>query len=640
MATFILGQLLLVSAILLVFVAPGFAIVSFLERKRGSLSPFERVVSWPALGTVTVTFLMIVMGTIGIPLSAVTVGSGIAIISAFFLILAQRTGVDHTKADVPVRTVPKAALVVFAALLVIKTLYLVPTLIPNSTDLGHHLFWVEKIAATETLPTYEARDIVTDGSGTSTIAEAHPISDFIIGEHLALAAIRMLSGRDFTTPAAVIALFFIHILSLLAAYALARRLFDHVPFADTVATWTLLLLGAFYAFGPPQLKYIEGGVIGNTFGNLLIPVIFLLLIVAIRERRPEWFATSVVLAFGLAYTHHLSALIFALSAAVTGALFLALERKKLRESVVPLLADRRTIAVFAACLLFLSFVHLPSYLRNSAVETVVGTAEKSEHLGLPFSKLIQISGDPRMAFGLLGLVLIAAFRTVRRADTLAVLVGWTTPLFLLSLWPDLVRMDLPSARVANYLETPLAIAAAFAIVLLSERFRERVRAPKWIMVGSLFLLVTAVSWNGTADNLAYLAGGSDRNERSFGIFAAGAYLRDRIDPDMVIVHDHMNMPGNSFLKVFLLRDYNFPFYRALLMRYERDDRQETCTLNLISAPDSEAARRCADDLNARVFVVDAVDDGAQFDHSKRFSKVYSDPFHAAYLDLSDTPYAH
>jgi len=491
MGTFILGQFPLFFSIVLVFVAPGFSIVSFLERKRRSLSPFERAAAWPALSIVAVTLLMITMGTFGVTLSATTVGIALGA-SSTALLLASRIGKKDPETAIPDRAkTPKALPAVFAALLVIKALYLVPTLIPNSTDLGHHLFWIEKIAETGSLPTYESRDIVTDDDGNPSIGPVHPISDFIIGEHLALSAVRMLSGRDFTTPGAVIALFFIHIASLLAAYALARRLTDHLPRSEAIATWTILLLGAFYAFGPPQLKYIEGGVVGNTFGNLMIPVAFLLLTVSIRDRRPEWFATFVLLVFGLAYTHHLSTLVFAVATFTAGVLFLVFDRKNFRESLLPSLLDRRTIAVIGLCLAFLAFVRLPSYLANSAVETVVGSAEKSEHLGLAFSKLIQISGDPRMAFSIFGLLLLATFPSIRRKDTLAILAGWTLPLLLFSLVPEIFRIDLPSARVANYLETPLTIAAAIAIVMLSDRIKDLVRAPKWILTGAIFLSVTA-----------------------------------------------------------------------------------------------------------------------------------------------------
>jgi len=629
---FLFGQILFFFALGLVYILPGFSIIAFLERKQPVLSPFEHLSAGGALSLVSVGFLMIGMNRIGIPLTALSVMLGIAGLSlAFFLPV--RNAARPSEAGRSGHAVPRSFLPVLIGLLIIKAFYLVPTLIPASTDLGHHLYWIEKISTEHELPAYEEREILTYENGTHAVSDPRPISDFIIGEHLTLSAVRMISGRDFTASFSILSLFLVHILTLFTVFSLGRRLFDHLPNRDSVAVWTLLLFGLLYAIGPPQMKYVEGGVVGNTFGNLLIPAILLIIVVALREKRADWFAASVLLAFGLAYTHHLSMFLFATILVGIGILYLASERKRSAETLFPILRDKRLILTILGCLLFLGLVHVPSYLHNSAVETVVGTpdATKTEHQGLSFAKLIATAGEPRMALGLLGILLLAALSSVRRWDTFAVLAGWIAPILLLSLAPGLMRISLPSGRVANYIETPVAIAAGFAVTVLVTLLRERIRAPRWTGVGLLFILVVAIAWNGTVDNDAYLTGTDARNRRALALYDTGRYLRDRIPKTYAIVHDHINIPGNSMFKVFLLRDYNFPFYRAHLFRYDRSDREERCTLDLISAPGSDTARACAKELDARAFVVDDRSDGPQFVRARFFDKVYADPYHAIFV---------
>ena len=636
---FLLEQIRFLLSLGLVFLLPGLSIVAYIERKRRDLSLFERLTAGSALSVVSVGFLMIVMDRAGIPLTALSVTLGILFLSLAFFSPAWRSArkAKPDTASGSTRTVPHGFLLVFLGLLVVKSLYLIPVMLPSSTDLGHHLYWIEKITSDQTLPTYEEREILTRDDRKHAISEPLPISDFIIGEHLTLSAVRMISGRDFTTSFSVLTLFFLHIVTLVSVFALARRLFDHLPGANTIALWSFLFLGLLYAIGPPQMKYIEGGVVGNTYGNLLVPAILLSTIIALRKRRPEWLAVSVLLAFGLAYTHHLSMLLFAVTAGGILILYLILERERLRETLLPILRNRRIFLVLVGCGLFLAFVFTPSYLRNAAVETVVGAPDvaKAEHQGLPFSKLIQLTGEPRVALGLFGLLLLPFLRGLRRRDTLAFLLGWSAPLFLLALAPELARMDLPSGRVANYLEMPLAIAAGFAVAALIVLFQSRVRAPRFIGAGILFLLVATIFYSGTTDNSAYFRNETDRNARSMAITNVGTYLETRIPDTHGIVHDHINIPGNSLLKVFLLRDYNFPFYRAHLFRYDRSDREERCTLHLISSPGSGEAITCAKDLNIRAYVVSDADDGPQFERTRTHDRVYADPFHAIYTSYDD-----
>lgn len=637
---FFLEQIGFLASLGLVFLLPGLAIVAFLERKQGVLSMLERIVAGSSLSVVSVGFLMIIMDRIGIPLSGLSVTLSIITLSLVFLTLVRNRQSETRREETPEtpQTIPYGFLFILLGFLVVKSLYLVPVMLPSSTDLGHHLYWIEGIANDRSLPIYEEREIITLDDGSHTISDPLPISDFIIGEHLTLSAVRMISGRDFTTSSSILTLFFLHLLTLTTVFALGKRLFDHLPHRDSIALWSFLLLGLLYAIGPPQMKYIEGGVVGNTYGNLLIPAILTLVLVALRKRRGDWLATALFLSFGLAYTHHLSMLIFAVASTGILVLYLTLKRDRLRETLLPLVRDRRVLLLLAGCIAFLALVYTPSYLRNAAVETVVGAPDiaKAEHQGLSFAKFIQLSGEPRVALGLFGILFLALLRDLRRRDTLAFLFGWSMPLLLLTLAPELVRMDLPSGRVANYLETPLSIAAGFTVATLITLFQNHIRAPRFVSAGVLFLLIITIFYSGTTDNNAYFRDETDRNNRSLALVNVGTYLKTHIPASDGIVHDHINIPGNSLLKVFLLRDYNFPFYRAHLFRYDRADREERCTLHLISAPGSEKAARCAEELDIHTFVVSAPDDSPQFIRAQNYDQVYADPFHAIFIRNTGT----
>ncbi|MEI9967012.1 MAG: hypothetical protein WDN67_05335 [Candidatus Moraniibacteriota bacterium] len=102
--------------------------------------------------------------------------------------------------------------------------------------------------------------------------------------------------------------------------SLARRLFEKETGRETIALLAFLLIGTLYAFMPPQMKYIEGGVMGNNLSNFLIPSALLLVILAVRNQNRASLTLALLILFGMAYTHHLSTFLFAI-AAVTAAIF-------------------------------------------------------------------------------------------------------------------------------------------------------------------------------------------------------------------------------------------------------------------------------------------------------------------------------
>lgn len=633
MMDFIFSQVFFLLALVLVMWVPGWAWVRFLERKGDFLSAIERVSVIVSLSIVSTDAVMLLLGRVGVPLEGVSVSAGIVAASAVLFALSRR-GRSHDSEKKTDQKISAAFLVVFGLAMFIKMIYLAPNIVPSSTDLGHHMYWVKKIVLDKKLPVYEERDIELGANGHYTIGEPKPISDFIIGEHLALGALAMISGKGVTSSFSIGALFAIHVATLLSVYALARRLFEKFSWSSSVGVWALFFYGVLYALGQSQLRFVAGGVAGNTIGNLFIPVIFLLLVLAIRQKRIGAFVTALVLMFALAYTHHLSTLMLLM--ALVGTLgAIAFLQKNLYRDIFSLIRSRQTAVALLCFGVFFFLVYTPSYIRNAAVEQVVGTAEHEEHLGMDFLPFTEEVGAPRVALALVGLAFLFAMKKTRRTDSTALLLGWTIVLSLAVLYPAVFRVDLPSARVANYLAVPLSILSGAAIFMVARQL-ERHGGLSRRMVGVTFIfLLLLVAHSGFADDNNYLKFRAGSRQQTLELAHAAEYLSGEIPRDMTVMHDHINIPGDSWIKLAFMRDYNYPFYRALLFRYERaDDRQEKCTLYVVTDPDSPEAIACRRDLRIGAVLVNEQLGGQQFERAGDFSKVYDDAFQAIYARTS------
>lgn len=644
---------LLASAIVLFL--PGYSLVCFIERKNRLFTPLEQIVLAVASSLLMVDALMLGFDVLGLPLRVTFLLPVLLGVSGIILLLARRgrawptakqeaesrvtgTGSIHAREPfqdfVNSRRTPVAFLVLFIALVVLKTIYFLPAVVPNSTDLGHHMYWVKKIVLEEKLPEYTKRDIV-ERDKMYTLGEPVSLSDFIVGEHLALSLIQMISRMEFTSVAPALTLFLIHLITMIAVYALTLRLFAYHRARESIALIAFLLVGFLFAFAPPQMKYVLGGVVGNTLGNLFIPAIFLLLLIALRAKRADVLALAILLMFGLAYTHHLSTLLFALMLTAASALLVIFDFRRFRNEVLPLFWRPPVLLTLALSLVFFFFIWTPSYIQNRAVQTVIGTATNAENLGLSVTALKFAVGEPRMVFGLFGLGLLLTLRTIRRSDTAAVLLGWTLPLLLLSLRADLVALDLPSARVANYLIAPLTIAAAFALVWIWEQARAQIALPRWLGVGSVLVIFVFILHNGILDNTQYLISQKERVSETRSLLRAADYLANTVPPDAMVVHDHVNIVGDSWIKLAFMRDYNYPLYRANFFRYDRiQDKQEKCTLAIISTPNTENALRCIRELDVRAILVNETRDGQQFRRFQNYSLIYNDEYYSVYRYVS------
>ncbi|HHH12458.1 MAG TPA: hypothetical protein ENJ77_01125, partial [Candidatus Moranbacteria bacterium] len=279
MSEVLFSQIIFFLAVGWLFFFPGYLIVS--ATVGHALTPLEKIVLSPVFGLVFVNFAVLAAGASGVSIDrdlALFIPS-LALLFPLSTRLFRSFDRQEKKEDFPssllleTRAAILAGLIIASALLT-KTVFLGNTIFPTATDLGHHLFWVQKIISEEKLPVYQKQKISTNGEEIS-LGQPEPIADFIIGEHIPFALLARLTGGDLFGPEPVLFLSLLNIFSFLALYVLARRLFAHLPYARAAALLVLALGAALWAVSGPQSKFVSGGVIGNVMGNLFIPSVWL-----------------------------------------------------------------------------------------------------------------------------------------------------------------------------------------------------------------------------------------------------------------------------------------------------------------------------------------------------------------------------
>ncbi len=526
---------------------------------------------------------------------------------------------------------------ILALTFLIKVIYLSDTAIPTATDMGHHMYWSKLIAETGNLPDYAKINIVTT-DGVNALSDPQPIADFIIGEHLPFAGMAIASGASFFSAFPVSFLFLIDLLSILAIFALTVRIAEeclreiHLPFTPfSFGLIALFLAGPLFALSSPEAKYVSGGVVGNVFGDLFIPVIVLVLFRALVEKNPKFFAAGTFLSFTLAYIHHLSALVLALSLFGSFAAIAVSEQRRIRAFITTirkLLLAPSTIAVLVFAGVFFFGVAMPTYLEIGAASTALGTPEKTTRVGLTLLQTSQSSGQARMALGIAALLAILLVRSLWKTLSAPLLFGWGTILLIMTMRPGLLFLNIPSDRIANYLSLPIILLATLAIALaagLLGRDNRKFLAPVPGKVFLFFLLTvfTFTVWSGSSDNQKTLPARQKATE-AVQVFDASQYLAERLDRSDIFLKDHNYIPADSWMKLFFMRDYAYPLSRGLLKRYEDTAKaRERCTLLMISSPNLPRGEKCLTDLGVNVVAVNPAFDGAQFDKSATFSKIYA-----------------
>ncbi len=624
------------------FFVPGSVLLKLFLKRGAVLTPLETFVLSFVVGLGLLSFGMILLGQAGVRFTALSMSLallGFGALLALSLFIRNRFSPASSESATP-HSWSKRGTVLFGLLIMLtvllKTIYLSHAVLPTSTDLGHHMYWSALITKTGVLPEYAKRDIVTNASGTYSVTEPEPIADFIIGEHLPFAAISILSGIGFFTAFPIVFLLFINLLALLALVALARALAesfaestDNHPFftPERIALATLLFFGPLYTLASPQAKFVSGGVVGNTLGNLFIPLIILAYLRAFREKRSDFLALGFFLTFALAYIHHLSTLItlFALGASVL--VFIIWQWQKIatiaRGWLTLFLQPKPLIIALLACLFFF-LVAMPTYIETRAVGTALGTPTKTTRTGLSLYQVTFSSGEARVALGLAGLFLIAFLRDKYRYGS-AFLVGWGGILLMMTLFPHLLFINIPSNRIGAYLSFPLGLLASFAFVFVLATLRgDRKRL---VLPGFAVFLFSITSFffalgSGSYDNGQSLLAES-KALSAVETFRASSYLASHAGPDDLILKDHNYIVGDAWMKLFFLRDYSYPLSRGFFKRYEDNPNREQCTLLMISVPNTARGEKCYTETGTNIIVVNPKYDVTPFEKSDNFVRIYA-----------------
>ncbi|OIP58398.1 MAG: hypothetical protein AUK19_03635 [Candidatus Moranbacteria bacterium CG2_30_45_14] len=525
--------------------------------------------------------------------------------------------------------------------LFIKVIYLTNAVLPTSTDLGHHMYWAKLIATTGTLPLYAKQEIITDANDVYQLTNPRPIADFIIGEHLPFVAINMFVGLDFFSAFPVIFLLLVNVLSLLASFLFALRFASSIasPFLServftpqNVALATLFFFGPLYTLASPEAKFVSGGVVGNTLGNFFIPLILLILFRALKEKRSGFLALAFFLIFTLAYTHHLSMLMF-LFILITSILISCVAHYDtigtLFRSWYRLVLSPAPLLVTFFCITFFFAIALPTYIETNAVGTALGTPTKTTRTGLSFPQISSSSGSARVAIGIVGFFLLLLLRKYKRYAG-AFLIGWFGILFIMASHPEWLFIDIPSNRIITYFSFPLGLLTAFAIIAF---FATLKNGPSRFRIPSILILLIGLTvfvfsaGDGSLDNNQTILPQS-KALGAIQTFSASHYLASNSTQEDVILKDHNYIVADSWMKLFFLRDYAFPLSRGFFKRYEDNPSREQCTLWMISIPNTENGKKCYDDLSVRFVLINPHLDTTQFEKSQQFSRIYvSDDIH-------------
>jgi len=638
----ILGdQLVFFATLTWLFVVPGVIFVRVMLGRNIRITPLELFVSGFGIGVILVDIILIVLDkSLQAPLSRTTVFlAPLCVIMIAVALLFQKKPslariTSPAKQNTPhARTFTALAGLLIILTILIKTFYLTDTAFPTATDMGHHLYWVDKIATSHQLQPYEKQVLIPSGD-TYTISEPQPIADFIIGEHIPLAAVQILTGHDVLAPDSVLFLFALDVLSVLALFVLALRIFAGTPHVHTIALAVLFLMGPLYTISASQAKFVAGGVIGNLFGNFLIPLALLFLYRALHEKAARFLALFLLTTFGLVYTHHLSTFIFAYVLAFTVGIFVLLNLRTLGVHIATwwrLLFAPLTIAVLALAAFFALSVYLPNYLNPDAIASATGAPSKATRTGVALAQLAHTVGEARFAFALVGLAVLffASLRTRLREKlfpfslspyAIALLLAWPLATLAMSTVPQYLGVNIISSRIANYTILPFALVGGVGLWWLLSTARAVL--PRTLATASSIALLLFPLTGGMYDNNQSLKT-IPAITPALETFAAARYSATHITPDAWALKDHNYLTADTWMKLFYLRDYNYPLSRSYFKRYANPNR-ETCTREMISAPARAYAQQCFRNLNVRHIIVDPDHDAAQFMEAPlQFDRIYS-----------------
>lgn len=711
MINFFVSQFYFFFILVILIFLPGFFLLSLIFSKN-KFSILEKFILSIPVSFSFLTLIMIIAGRLGLLFTKTNLWvlfiilNLILIFSYFFLKKRDKDLNDEDNLIYFSKKQTYLIIILIFLTVFIKSTYLMNTIFPTSTDLAHHMFWVQKIVKTEKLPNYQEKQIEVDVNKNIILTEPENIADFIVGEHLIFAVISILSNKDIISSFPSLVLFIFNLTSILTIFILSLRLFEKYKFNNWVAIFVLFFMGPLYAISSSQTKFVSGGVIGNVVGDLFIPTIFYFVYRAFANKNSSMLMMVIFLIAGISYTHHLSTFIFLFGMIFSSALLFLLQVNldQLFESffqkksliilsilfiifylinffiekfnlplnlifIISLLGDLFILSFFQkeikdwikeifssvikieifVLIVFFAFMFLvfyvPSYLNKEAIGSATGTPEKSTRLGIPFNELMYMSGEARFILGLIGLMIlfliIILIKNKKTSDYfynispankygLAVLVGWTSAILIMSLSPHLLKVNIISSRISNYIITPLTILAGFTIVwvfdLLHQRRTNKTYLPKNLISITFTLVTLFVLTNGMKDNALSLKLVSNIKE-AIQTYSASGYISKSLKKDSQMIKDHNYIEGDAFIKIFFAKenydsDFGTPLSRSFLQRYETNPSRETCTLKMISEPNSLESQKCFNSLNVSAVMVQTNHDAAQFNSLDNFYRIY------------------
>lgn len=620
MFSFIFSQLMFYLVLALVLFLPGYFLLLTIFGKSKTLSSLEKFILSFGLSIILVDFIFFLYPRLSLPLNRLSAFLGIFLFSATALMI-------YKLKIFPAAEVPEAEAALFqfskiqfsAFLLLIflaffvKTAFLSQTALPTATDMGHHMYWAKWITENRTLPDYAG------------------LPDFIIGEHIIFAVISLLGGLSFLSAFPVLTLYLINIFSLLTVFILVLRIFKE----KRIALLAFFLLGTLFAVSSPQAKFISGGVVGNLLSNLLLPMVFyfffrfseLLFEKNQKKLSRTFLALALFSVFGLFYTHHLTAFLFLFIFSLAFLVFLISNFKKAGEILThsfQALISRQVFPVILAGLIFFLFILTPNYFSLSATQTAVGAAVKITRTGLDLNNIRSAVGESRLALGAAGFLLLILALFKNKGNFGYVLISaWALMLYIMSAYPKLLFINLPSSRIGNYLTYPLAVLGAYVLFQIFQKARHySLNNTAKIALG---LILIFVSREGISDSVQAFKT-NDESLELVETFNASAYVAKNLASKDAVLKDHNYLTGDSWIKLFFMRDYKFPLSRGYFKRYEDETNpRETCTLQMISNPGGEAARECFAETGVNFLMVNPDFDGGQFHRLSNFNQVYSNP---------------
>jgi len=649
MNEFLLQQLIFIGITFALLTIPGYAFLAcFFHHKQ--FAPIERFVLSVPISFAIVTLSTIALDAFGALLTQQTLLITILAITVQFFVFAvfiknKKPPSDNSIFDFSKKqTMLIVVLILFT--IVVKGMFLINTVFPTATDLGHHMFWVEKITVDKKLPSYKKIEIEMNGNNAS-FTQPRDIADFIVGEHVLFTLIKTFTGQSVVSTFPSLVLFVINIFSILTIFIFTRRLFAKYRYGAHVAILTLLFIGPLWAISGAQAKFVSGGVIGNIFGNLLIPATLYFLYRALNTKNALFLIPTIILGTTLAYTHHLSTLIFGyvFIFTVVGFIFLQRDGLKSYKDIFSLFRNHYIIPLILLALASLLILAPPSYLDKDAITSSIGTPSKSTRTGIPFEQLMYMLGSARFVFGLIGLFMLSGFAITERCGKFSklgkknhpanlygtvFLLGWGWAVLLMSLVPHLLKVNIISTRIATYGVFPLAILAGLSIVWLThitiKHKQHSLIMPQFLVALLLFCIITLTFTTGIRDNATSMNDTPKTNE-ALQTFHAGDYtskvFKKQIqNGNFWIVKDHNFITSDTWLKVFYAYDYSLPLSRSYFKRYETHPNRETCTLEMISNPKSEFAQNCFKNLNIKAVIVNTDEDAGQFLNNDSWNRIY------------------